>query len=128
MTMVSNKDQSGRLLNASRKKYSLGQISRCQILLCWLNQGTNDEWNKWNTYKILGVKEITCEYMRRWEDNIKTDNKQIEYENVNWICLRKSWLFWMLERSFGFHKRWVIFLTERLTTSFSSRIYSIELK
>lgn len=69
--------------------------------------------DKWWTDRVKYIENFSREgdhlwSMRRWEHNIKTDNKQIVYENVNWICLRTSWLLWIWGRRFGFHKRWVI--------------------
>jgi len=62
--------------------------------------------DKWWTEHVKYIENFSPKgvhlwSMHRWEDNIKMEKKQIAYENVNWICLRTSWLMWIWEWKFG---------------------------
>jgi hypothetical protein len=51
-----------------------------------------------NAYKVLvgnpEVKILICKPLRRWEDNIKMDLREIRWEGVDWIHLEQDRDHW----------------------------------
>jgi len=57
--------------------------------------------------KVNLKKTLLGEATRKWEDDIKTDLKEIEWDGVGWIRLRvekTDGLLWTPSWTFGFHK------------------------
>jgi hypothetical protein len=47
---------------------------------------------KWNAYRIFGEKARRNETIRkrRWEDNIKMDLRETDWDGMNWIHLAQD--------------------------------------